>query len=229
MPKGPFTSAGKQSSTWTIVSPRSDSRNDLGYGKLNPDMQLPRQMGGEFPYYSEEDSGDDVDDSDVDDATLSAASKKYGSYTPADSLAAAGTDPFSFGGPNALGMQNMSLVSCFTRPGKVLREMEILDEKFRQTLDAFGDRMGGNIPGNYAGAGAGFSSGASPYYRVGSSRFTGRDIGHPAPSASTSLKLTNVLVPSRERDSSEFSDDEGEDSMTLKDIELKKLSAQGEM
>ena len=53
MPKGPFTSHGRQSTLRTQVGAR-DARTGLGYGVLEPKTQLPRSMGSIYPYYEKD-------------------------------------------------------------------------------------------------------------------------------------------------------------------------------
>lgn len=140
MPKGPFTSHGRQTDLRTPIGAR-DARTGLGYGILQPATQKPRQMGAQFPYYKEEPL--DPEDETIDQETADAIKSKSGSYRPSDFGAAAGSDPFYFAGGNT------KLKDCFWRTDSVLSE-----------IAAFSNSMA-PIPHKslYPGAQAGLSGG----------------------------------------------------------------------
>jgi hypothetical protein len=114
MPKGPFTSQGRQSTLRTPVGAR-DARTGLGYGVLEPKNQKPRQLGKEFPYYEQEPL--DPEDETIDQETAAAVSSKSLVYQPSDFGRAAGNDPFYYAGGNT------KLSDCFWRTDKVLNEI----------------------------------------------------------------------------------------------------------
>lgn len=114
MPKGPFTSQGRQSTLRTPLGAR-DARTGLGYGSLDQKKQSPRQMGSIFPYY--EKSELDPEDEEIDQDTADAVKTKYSKYQPSDFMRAAGSDPFYFAGGNT------KLSDCFWNAGIVLKEI----------------------------------------------------------------------------------------------------------
>jgi len=201
MPKGPFTSTGpRPNDHWTISGAR-DAKTGLGYGILEPDKQLPRQLGAEFPYYEKEDS---VDDEDLDPESAEAVQKKYpADYRPSDFLGAAGNNPFYFVGGNT------KLSDCFWKPGKVLKE-----------IAAFSDSMV-PIGGYYKGMGSSMGgSGASfPYQGGGGSNYkrTGTNQGWSHAPPETQLQAEESAEQ-----------DEEEEILTLKDLANKILRVNGE-
>ena len=199
MPKGSFTStSGTPKDNWTISGAR-DARTGLGYGILNPKTQFPRQMGGEFPYIEQEDSGDE----DFDEKSTDAVSKKYQSHVPSDFLRAAGSEPFYFVAGNT------KLSDCFWNPGKVLNE-----------IAAFSNSMV-PLPSLYKKPGPGLSaSGPSFIYPGGGgSNFkrTGTLQGwsHAPPEMWLQADIS-------------ADEDESEEILTLKDLADKILSDRGE-
>jgi hypothetical protein len=140
MPKSPFTSHGRQSTLRTPVGAR-DARTGLGYGLLNPKVQVPRQLGSSFPYYEKDEL--DPEDEEIDQETADAVRKKYSKYQPSDFSRAAGSEPFYFVGGNT------KLSDCFWNAGAVLNE-----------IAAFANSMA-PIPHQtlYPGAQAGLSGG----------------------------------------------------------------------
>lgn len=140
MPKGPFTSQGRQSTLRTPIGAR-DARTGLGYATLEPKTQKPRQMGSIFPYYEKDEL--DPDDEEIDQETASAVSQKYAKYQPSDFSRSAGSDPFYFAGGNT------KLSDCFWNVGSILTE-----------IAAFANSMA-PIPHKtlYPGAQAGLSAG----------------------------------------------------------------------
>ena len=198
MPKGPFTSAGGQTSLKTVSGGR-DARTGLGYGVLKPTKQLPRQLGSEFPYYEEEDS---ADEEPLDDNTMSAVSTKYQTYTPSDYGRAAGSDPFYFAGGNT------KLSDCFWRIDKVLQEVAAFSDSMSSVPQMSGRPAGG------LGSGAAF-----PYPGGGGSNFkrTGTTQGWSKPPP------MNVM----QADEKEVQDQEDE-ILTLKDLADKNMKDRGE-
>lgn len=116
MPKGPFTSAGKQTSNWTVSGGR-DARKGLGYGVLEPQYQLPRQSGDIYPYVE---PPEEVD-AEVDDESLEAVGKKSPNYVGSDFGAGAGVNPFYFAAGNT------KLSDCFWKSDNVLQEMKVYE------------------------------------------------------------------------------------------------------
>ena len=90
MPKGHFIREAGQGTLSPVVGGR-DARNDLGYGRLEPKFHNQRQLGGEFPYYEQEDS---TGEEPVEDTTSDSVKKKYADYEPSGLGDAAGSDPF---------------------------------------------------------------------------------------------------------------------------------------
>lgn len=199
MPKGPFTSHGRQSTLRTQVGSR-DARTGLGYGVLEPKNQLPRSMGSIYPYYEKEEL--DPDDEEIDQETSDAVSKKYSKYQPSDFYRAAGSEPFYFVAGNT------KLSDCFFRTSDVLNE-----------IAAFGDSMTG-VPGKYKGLGGGMggSGAAFPYQGGGGTNYkrTGTTQGWshaPAP------------ISDEEKVSDE---EEDEPIFTLRDLAKQKIKKVGE-
>jgi len=199
MPKGPFTSTGpRPNDHWTISGAR-DARTGLGYGILNPKTQLPRQMGGEFPYIEKEDSAEE----EYDEESTDAVSKKYQSHVPSDFLRAAGSQPFYFVAGNT------KLSDCFWRPENVLQE-----------IAAFSDSMV-PIGGYYKGMGPAMGgSGASfPYQGGGGSNYK----------RTGSLQGWSSSPPENYLQADESAEeDESEEIFTLKDLADKILRNNGE-
>ena len=199
MPKGPFTStSGTPKDNWTISGAR-DARTGLGYGILNPKTQLPRQMGGEFPYIEKDDSGDE----DFDDESTDAVSTKYQSYTPSDFLSAAGQQPFYFVGGNT------KLSDCFWNPGKVLNE-----------IASFGNSMV-PLPGLYSKPGPGLSASGPAFIYPGGGGSNFKRTG--------TTQGWSHAPPENERQAEmSAEEDESEEILTLKDLADKNLRARGE-
>lgn len=200
MPKGPFTSAGAQPhDNWTISGAR-DAKTGLGYGILNPKTQLPRQMGGEFPYIEQEDSGNE----ELDDDSVDAVSTKYQSYVPNDFLRAAGSQPFYFAAGNT------KLSDCFWRFEKVLQEIATFSDSMSPLGNSYHKGKGPAI----GGSGASFpyqGGGGSNYKRTG----TTRGWSHAPPE--TWLQSEKSAA-----------EDEEEEIYSLKDLADKILSDRGE-
>ena len=146
MPKGPFTSQGRQSTLRQVIGAR-DARTDLGYGTLKAKFHSPRSLGSEFPYYEKEDE-DDISD-DIDQDTSDAVKTKYSKYQPSDFNRAAGNDPFYFAAGNTSYFSGGGLADCFFRTDAVLQE-----------IAAFSNSMA-PIPSKklYPGASSGLSGG----------------------------------------------------------------------
>ena len=84
----------------TAVGPKSylDTRDDLGYGRLNPKFHTARTHGdNSFPYVDEP---EDIADVDVDDETLDAINWKTIAPQGGDPGAKYATTPFYFAGGN---------------------------------------------------------------------------------------------------------------------------------
>ena len=126
----------------TSVLGMSDSRNDLGYGRLSSKFQNPRLAASTYPY-KETDFLEDKDDGQIDDQTMSAVKSKSHAYYANDFFSAGKADPFYFAGGNS------KLTDCFWRPDSVLQE-----------IAAFGDSMT-PIPQLYKGRGPAFSGASS--------------------------------------------------------------------
>lgn len=199
MPKGSFTSHGRQSTLRTPIGSR-DARTGLGYGILNPKNQTPRSLGSIYPYYEKEEL--DPDDEEIDQETSDTISKKYSKYQPSDFSRAAGSDPFYFTAGNT------KLSDCFFRTDDVLAEVA-----------SFGDSMTG-VPGKYRGLGGGMgNSGASfPYQGGGGTNYkrTGTTYGWSH-------------APDPIDDEENISDcDESEPIFTLRDLAKQKSKKNGE-
>jgi len=201
MPKGPFTSTGpRPNDHWTISGAR-DARTGLGYGILEPKTQLPRQMGGEFPYIEKEDSTEE----EFDDESTDAVSKKYQSHVPSDFLRAAGTQPFYFAAGNT------KLSDCFWRPDNVLQEIASFSDSMSPITKL--NKGSGKFP-------ALGSSGASfPYQGGGGSNYkrTGSQQGWSHSPPQTWLQADETAE-----------EDEQEEIFTLEDLADKILRDRGE-
>lgn len=199
MPNGTFTRSTSTQTSNFNVSRGKDAKTGLGYGVLQPRTQLPRQMGGEFPYIEQEDSGNE----ELDDDSIDAISKKYQAYSPNDFLRAAGSQPFYFVAGNT------KLSDCFWSTGKVLNE-----------IASFGDSMV-PVPDLYKNPGPGLSNtgpsfiypggGGSNYKRTG----TTQGWSHAPPE--TWLQADESAA-----------EDEEEEIFSLKDLADKILSGRGE-
>lgn len=199
MPNGPFTNTGNHSSLKTISGAR-DAKTGLGYGILNPNKQLPQQLGAEFPYYEQEDS---IDEEPLDDETTNAVSKKYTGYRPSDFSGASGNDPFYFVGGNT------KLSDCFWRTERVLQE-----------IATFSDSMT-PVGGYYKGMGPsmGGSGAAFPYQGGGGSnaKRTGSKAGW------------SMSPPMNKQQANEKEENDVEDQIfTLSDLADKNLADEGE-
>lgn len=210
MPKGPFTSTtGRPNDNWTISGAR-DAKTGLGYGILNPKTQLPRQMGGEFPYIEQEDSGEEG----LDDDSVEAVSTKYQPYTPNDFLRAAGTQPFYFVAGNT------KLSDCFWNSGKVLNEIASFGKSMGPIPQMYHPASRLGSPSKGTNASSGLSAGASfAYPGGGGSNFkrTGTNQGWSHSPPETWLQADESAEQ-----------DESEEILTLKDMADKILRDRGE-
>lgn len=200
MPNGPFTKSTSNQTSNFNVSRGKDAKTGLGYGVLQPKTQLPRQMGGEFPYVKIEDSGDEQ----LDDDSVDVVSTKYQSYTPTDFLRAAGSQPFYFVAGNT------KLSDCFWNPGKVLQEIAT----FSNSMAPLGSGQNKGMGSSLGGSGAAFpypGGGGSNFKRTG----TTRGWSHAPPE---SVAQANISAE----------EDESEEIFTLKDLADKILSDRGE-
>tara|TARA_R100000655_G_scaffold68124_1_gene106369 strand:+ start:1248 stop:1829 length:582 start_codon:yes stop_codon:yes gene_type:complete len=71
-----------------------DSRNDVGYGKLNPEFNNPRS----FEQYSQPPVDDEEAELSIEDETILGVLSKLLNYTPGDPLAYNKVDPFYYAG-----------------------------------------------------------------------------------------------------------------------------------
>ena len=101
----------------SAVSAPHDARTDTGYGKLNPDKQLPRQQNSVYPYLTPDQYDlEDVEDVEEDERIRS----KSVSYVTNDPYAGSAVNPFYFVGGNT------KLSDCFERPDEVLLEISAM-------------------------------------------------------------------------------------------------------
>jgi len=215
MPKGSFTSSGRQSSNHQAIGGGADARTGLGYGTLTPQFDKQRSLGSQFPYYEKEEETDDIEDEDdVDQETVDDVSTKYRKYQPSDFGRAAGSDPFYFAGGNT------KLSDCFWRTDKVLAEVAA----FRNSMAPISHKQ--LYPGAQAGLSAGPSftapgSGGTNYRRTG----TLNGWSH----APDPIKYSNANLRTPDDVDKELDQESEEHILTLKDLASKKMSRNGEV
>lgn len=202
MPKGPITSHGRQSDLRFKIGGR-DARIGLGYGSIEPKTQLPRKMGGVWPYYETEELS--PEDETIDQETADAVASKSLNYRPGDFGNASKHDPFYFAGGNT------KLSDCFFRTDKVLEEIAQFNNIAKNSI--------GPIPNLYAGAQAGLSTGPSFVYPGGG--------GSNYKRTGTLQGWSHAPAPVNTEEDAEISEDEG--IFTLKDLAAKILMSTGEM
>jgi len=136
-----------------------DANLDKGYGKLNPDKQLPRQQNSDFPYSTP----DQYDLSDVEDVEEDEAiRKKSVPFMTNDPYAGAAANPFYFVGGNT------KLSDCFDRPDDVLAEIGVMASSMN------------TVPHIYKGRGPS-GKGATTWATTGNFKRTGSKRGYTSP------------------------------------------------
>lgn len=197
MTNGPFTSSGKNKPQ-NYFGGNKDSRNDLGYGKLDQKYQLPRQSGNNFPYVE---PSEDVEDVEIDDETLAAVGKKSPNYGQSDFHSGASKDTFYFAGGNT------KLSDCFWKTDDVINEVNT----FANSLTPI-PKLYKNMGPQLGNSGASF-----PYSGGGgsNSKRTGSTQGWSS-------------KPPKSKIDAEDESDELDDIFTLKDIADKQMKKNGE-
>jgi len=144
-----------------------DANLDKGYGKLNPDKQLPRQQNSEYPYVTSDqyDLGD-VEDPEEDDLIR----QKSATFVTNDPFAGSAVNPFYFVGGNT------KLSDCFERPDQVLAEIGVMQTSMN------------TVPHIYKGRGPS-GKGAAVYAKTGNFRRTGSKRGYTSPPPLPKIKV----------------------------------------
>lgn len=143
-----------------------DSRNDLGYGILEPKFHISRKQSSNFPYLDDDIELPEEEVIDAEDVDKFLSKSGLG-YAKKDFGAKYGTDPFYFAAGNT------KLSDCFFRPDEVLKEVEMMSRNLSSTKPTL--RRG---PGVTKKRGPSDQSGASFPHGVGNFRPTGSKKGY---------------------------------------------------